>query len=122
MSTFAGIHWSTLMYKIRATYLPRAEMRFDLEYYHRVHVPLARATTAGRFNIRAMDVESDAVMLTDATVKRAPCVLSLSFDSLDDVDGFRRLLLSNDVEALRADVPRYTNCDLEWTLSEVREV
>ncbi|OGT80652.1 MAG: hypothetical protein A3H91_15265 [Gammaproteobacteria bacterium RIFCSPLOWO2_02_FULL_61_13] len=110
------------MYRIRATYLPRAGMQFDLEYYFRVHVPLARQTTAGRLNIRSMEVESNAVLLTDATAKRAPCVLSLSFDSMEDVDAFRRLLLSQDVDALRADVSRYTNCDLEWTLSSVQEV
>jgi uncharacterized protein (TIGR02118 family) len=111
-----------MKYRIRATYLPRAEMRFDLEYYFRVHVPLARQTTAGRVNIRSMAVESNAVLLTDPSAKRAPCVLSLTFDSPEDVDAFRRLLLSQDVNALCADVPRYTNCDLEWTLSEVRDV
>ncbi len=110
------------MYKIRATYLPRAGMQFDLDYYFRVHVPLARETTAGRINIRSMEVESGAVLLTDPSSTRSPCVLSLCFDSLDDVDAFRRLLLSDGVEALRADVPRYTNCELEWTLSSVQEV
>ena len=29
------------MYKIRATYLPKPGMRFDLDYYFRVHVPMA---------------------------------------------------------------------------------
>jgi uncharacterized protein (TIGR02118 family) len=110
------------MYRIRATYLPRAGMEFDLDYYFRVHVPLAQQVTAGRVNIRSMEVESNAVLLTDPTSKRAACVLSLTFDSLEEVEAFRRLLLSRDVDALRADVPRYTNCDLEWTLSEVRDV
>lgn len=110
------------MYKIRATYLPKPGMTFDLEYYLREHVALARVQTAGRVPIRRMDVETGTVMLMGEGAARSPCVFSLYLDTQDDVETFRRFLQSDAVEPLRRDVARYTNCDLEWTVCEVRDV
>lgn len=109
------------MYRIRATYLPRPDMVFDLEYYFRVHVPLARETTAGKINIRRMEVEVHSGLLLDPARQGAPCVLCIDLESEEDVAAFSRLLQSDAVQALREDVPRYTNCALEWTVSGIRD-
>ena len=110
------------MYKVRATYLPRSDMVFDVEYYFRVHVPLAKAQTAGRVNILRIDVETDAALLFNPEGKRAPCVFSVYFDTEQDVEQFRDFLGSEQVEPLRDDVANYTNCELEWTVSKVNDV
>ncbi len=110
------------MYRIRATYLPREDMQFDLDHYFRVHIPLARKITAGKLNIRRMGVESNGGLLLEEGGIGAPCVLCIDVDSMEDVAAFRRLLQSEDVEPLRQDVPRYTNCALEWTVSEIRDL
>lgn len=110
------------MYKIRATYLPRADMTFDMTYYLREHVALARKQTAGRVAIRRMEVEMDTTPLPGTGPAQSPCVFSVYLDTRADVEAFRRFLQSDAVEPLREDVARYTNCELEWTLCEVREV
>jgi len=110
------------MFKVRATYLPRPDMVFDVEYYFRVHVPLAKLQTANRVNIRRIDVETGATSLLDTGQKGSPCVFSVYFDSEADVEQFRRFLRSEQVEPLRDDVANYTNCELEWTVSRVHEV
>jgi len=110
------------MFRIRATYLPRKDMVFDLDHYFREHIPLARKITAGKVNIRRMGVELNAALLLEDGVTATPCVLCVDVDSMEDVAAFRRLLQSDDVEPLRKDVPRYTNCTLEWTVSEIRDV
>lgn len=110
------------MFKVRATYLPRADMHFDLEYYLRVHVPLAKAQGRGRLDIRRIEVEAGAVLLDDPSARRAPCVFCLYFDTARDVEAFRQFMSGPHVEPMRADVPRYTNCELEWTVCEVHEL
>lgn len=110
------------MYKIRATYLPRPDMTFDLAYYLREHVALARKQTAGRVPIRRMDVEMGTTPLLGTGPAHSPCVFSVYLDSLDDVETFRNFLQGEAVDPLRRDVARYTNCELEWTVCEVREV
>jgi hypothetical protein len=110
------------MYKVRATYLPREGTWFDMDYYLREHVPLARAQTEGRLNIARIEVEAGTSLLMEPAEARSPCVFSLYFASPEDVEAFRRFLTSADTEPLRRDVPRYTNCELEWTVCEVIEV
>lgn len=110
------------MFKVRATYLPRSDMRFDLDHYFRVHVPLAKAQADGRVNVRKIDVETGATLLLDPEVQRAPCVFSIYFDTAEDVEAFRRFLLSPATAPMREDVPKYTNCELEWTVCEVTDV
>lgn len=110
------------MYKIRATYLPRDEMTFDRDYYFRVHVPLAKAQAEGRIAIRKIEVETGAELLLEPGEKRSPCAFCLYFDTRDDVERFRRFLVGPATRPMREDVPRYTNCELEWTVCEVTQV
>jgi len=110
------------MYKVRATYLPRDDMEFDLDYYFRVHVPLAQATSAGKLDIVKMDVETDATVLLSPESRETPCVLSLYFETAEDVEVFRRFLSSDQVDSLRDDVAQYTNCELQWTVAKLHEV
>ncbi len=110
------------MFKVRATYLPREGMKFDHEYYFRVHVPLAQAQAEGHVNIRKIDVETHAELLLEPERKRAPCVFSVYFDTREDLEAFRRFLVSPHTQPMRDDVSKYTNCELEWTVCEVTEV
>ena len=109
------------MYKIRATYLPREDMTFDLEYYFRVHVPLAAANMHPGIAVRKVEVESNAEFLLEPGRKVAPCVFTVYLQERKDVDLFREFLQSDGVEPMRADVPKYTNCELEWTVCKVTE-
>lgn len=109
------------MYKIRATYLPRPDMTFDMAYYLREHVALARAQTAGRVPIRRMEVEMGTALLMGDGPVQSPCVFTVYLDSLDGVEAFRNFLQGDAVDPLRRDVARYTNCELEWTVCEVRD-
>jgi hypothetical protein len=110
------------MYKVRATYLWRPGMVFDLDYYFRVHVPLAQAQTRGRVNIRRIEVESETTLLLDRGVTRSPCAFSMYFDTAEDVARYLAFFRSDGVAPLRDDVPNYTNCELEWTVSKVHDV
>ena len=110
------------MYKVRATYLPRPDMQFDLEYYFRVHVPLAKEQAAGRLNIVKLEVETGCTALMDPTEELSPCVFCIYFKDHEDVETFRRFMAGPGTDPMRADVPRYTNCELEWSVCEVREV
>ena len=110
------------MYKVRATYLPRDGMHFDMSYYLREHVALARAKTSGKLNISRIEVEVNTTLLMEPGTLRTPCVFCLYFADHEDVESFRRFLDSPDTDALREDVPRYTNCEMEWSVCEVLEV
>lgn len=110
------------MYKVRATYLPREDMHFDLDYYFKVHVPLSKQQAEGKINIVKIDVESSAELLLEPGVKTSPCVFSIYFNNREDVEQFRKFMRGPGVDAMREDVPKYTNCDLEWTVCEVQEV
>jgi hypothetical protein len=110
------------MYKVRATYLPRPGMTFNLDYYFRVHVPLAQQQAAGRLNIVKLEIESGATALMNPDQALAPCVFCIYFKGLEDVETFRRFMAGPGTDPMRADVPRYTNCELEWSVCEVREV
>lgn len=110
------------MYKVRATYLPRDGMVFDLDYYFRVHVPLAQTQTAGRVDIRRIEVESGARRLLDPGTPGPPCVFSMYFDTEEDVARFLAFFRGPHVGPLRDDVHNYTNCELEWTVAKVHEV
>ena len=109
------------MYKVRATYLRDAQSWFDLDYYFREHVPLAQRSTAGKLNIHRIEVETDETLLLEPATQRSPCVFCLYFETLEDVEAFRRFLQGPDTDALREDVAHYTNCALEWTVCEVKD-
>jgi hypothetical protein len=96
-------------------------MRFDLEYYFRVHVPLARRHAPQTPEILKIEVESGTTLLLDGDRRLAPCVFCLYFRDRADVEAFRRFLTGPGTEAMRRDVPNYTNCELEWSVCEVRD-
>ena len=109
------------MYVIRATYLPRDGMHFDADYYMRVHMPLARRLLGGRVNFVKMHAEFDMRVLMDGAELRSPCIFVLYVDSAADVEAFRRFRSGPQVEPLKLDVPKYTNCKSEWTVARVME-
>lgn len=109
------------MYCIRATYLPREDMFFDEEHYERHHIPLTKSLLAGRVNYVRIGAEFNVTLQLDSTVIRSPCVFHLYVASADEVEAFRRFRLSPDVQPLRDDLPRYTNCKNEWTVSRYVE-
>lgn len=109
------------MYKIKATYLPRPDMSFDLDYYFRVHVPLSQAHMDPGIAVHKIEVESKAESLLKPGSKSTPCVFSVYLKTREDVDRFREFLQSDGVAPMRDDVPKYTNCEIEWTVCEVAE-
>ena len=109
------------MYVIRATYLPRDGMRFDTDYYIRVHMPLARKELAGRANFVKMHAEFDLRVLMDGDALRSPCIFALYVESAADVEAFRKFRSGPHVAPLKLDVPKYTNCTSEWTVARVEE-
>ena len=110
------------MYTVRATYLPRDDMKFDFDYYFREHVKLAKQQTAGKIDFKRIEIESDAEVLQEPGAKRSPCVFVVYLETLEEVDRFRRFFESPDVIPLAEDVPNYTNCELEWTVARVHAV
>lgn len=109
------------MFKVRATYLPRQDMEFDFEYYFRVHVPLAQREGQGRIKPVKIEVETGCETLMAPGEPKSPCVFCIYFAEQQDVEGFRRFLASSGTDPMREDVRNYTNCELEWTVCEVRE-
>ncbi len=109
------------MYAIRATYLPRDGAHFDADYYVKVHMPLARKLLTGRVSFVRMHAEFDMRVLMDGLELRAPCIFVLYVASAADVEDFREFRRGPNVEPLRLDVPKYTNCKSEWTVARVEE-
>ena len=107
------------MFTIRATYIPRDDMRFDKEYYVSHHLPLAHKLLAGRIHYLQMYAEFDTCVLMNGNELRSPGVFVLLVESIDDVENFRAFRSSDDVKPLRDDIINYTNCDSEWTVAEV---
>ncbi|MDE0755777.1 MAG: hypothetical protein OSB26_14120 [Woeseiaceae bacterium] len=107
------------MYSIRATYIPRENMRFDRDYYLENHIPLAQRQLAGRVRYLQMHAEFDMHVLLDGDALRSPCVFVLYVETLEDVSAFNSFRLSSDVVPLREDIDKYTNCVPEWTMAEV---
>lgn len=110
------------MYKIKATYLPRDGMVFDLDYYFRVHVPLAGAHMDPGIAVHKIEVESNAESLLEPGNKATPCVFAVYLSEKKYVDRFRAFLQTDGVAPMREDVPKYTNCEIEWTVCEVTDV
>lgn len=110
------------MYRIRATYLPRDDMKFDHEYYFREHVALAQKQTAGKVNIKKIEVESEEELLLETGDKCSPLVFILHLETLKDVEQFRQFFQTPDIVPLFEDVPKYTNCEIKWTVSKLHEV
>lgn len=111
------------MFKIRATYQPREDLKFDYEHYFNVHVPLARQQHAlGGLKVLRMEVETESRSLLDSKDITSPLAYSLYFESMEDIEVFRKYLQSPFTEPLREDVANYTNCELVWSFSEVHEL
>ncbi|MEX2124210.1 MAG: EthD family reductase [Woeseia sp.] len=109
------------MFKIRGTYLPKPGMHFDLDYYFRVHVPLAQQQTAGRLRIQKVEVETHTAPLLGPDEPSTPCVFCVYLPEKEDLESFRQFLTSPHADPLKEDVIRYTNCDLQWTVCQVHE-
>lgn len=109
------------MFKVRATYLPRPDMKFDFDYYFRVHVPLAMQQGKGRIRILKIEVETGSTSLMEPGERLSPCVFSIYFAEQQDVAEFRDFMRSSGTDPMREDVSRYTNCELEWTVCQVQE-
>ena len=107
------------MYSIRATYIPREDMRFDRNYYVKYHMPLARKQLTGRVRYLQMHAEFDMRVLMGGKDLRSPCVFVLHVETKEDVEAFREFCRSPDVVPLREDIEKYTNCIPEWTVAEV---
>jgi len=109
------------MYCIRATYIPREDMFFDENHYETRHIPLTRSLLAGRVNYLRIGAEFNVVLQLEPEVVRSPCVFHLYVETEQDVEAFRCFRLGPDVQPLREDLPRYTNCRNEWTVSRYVE-
>ena len=125
------------MYKVSAIYTPPAdtELWFDHEHYANVHVPMMNRELPGRVPLVAVDLDVGLETLCrtrvagDGATSRcpeapelvAPLVANLYFDSRDDAYGFADFVTSEDARALHEDVAKYTNCDIHWTVGEVRK-
>jgi hypothetical protein len=68
------------MYSIRATYIPRENMRFDRDYYLENHIPLAQRQLAGRVRYLQMHAEFDMHVLLDGVDWEIP---QASFEAQD---------------------------------------
>lgn len=110
------------MYRVRATYLPRDDMKFDYDYYFREHVALAQRQTSGKLNIVKIEVETEEELLLESGDKCSPLVFIIHLETLQDVDKLRQFFQSPDIVALQEDVPKYTNCELKWTVSKLHEI
>ena len=109
------------MYRIRATYLPCESMKFDREYYLENHVALAHQQLAGKVQAKKIDVEFNVVSLFNQELVKSPCIFNLYVETSDDVAAFQAFMQSEAVQVLKEDVAKYTNCELEWTVSELVE-
>ena len=109
------------MYKIRAIYLPCESMEFDRNYYLDKHIALAHKQLAGKVQAKKIDVEFNVVSLFNQELVKSPCVFNLYVETANDVAAFQAFMQSEAVQVLKEDVAKYTNCELEWTVSELVE-
>lgn len=109
------------MFLIRATYIPRDGMFFDEAHYVSHHIPLTKSLLQGRVHYVRIGAEFNVALQLEPTVVRSPCVFHLCVRTEDDLEAFRRFRLGPDVQPLRDDLPRYTNCTNEWTVSRFVE-
>lgn len=107
------------MFAVHAVYQPRADMRFDRDYYLAHHVPLAEKTFAGKVPAKGFRVYWDTGSLFDAEAAAAPCTLEILFETMADVNRFRDFVAGPESRALHDDIPKYTNCAVAWTVSEI---
>lgn len=110
------------MYRIRATYLPCESMEFNRDYYLDKHIALAHKQLAGKVQAKKIDVEFNVVSLINQELVKSPCVLNLYVETSDDVAAFQAFIQSKAADVLKEDIAMYTNCEVEWTVSELVEL
>lgn len=108
------------MFRVSATYFPQDDMFFDADHYENVHIPLAahQMKKAGVV-YEGIEVVFDEKLIEGDNATVSPCVFSVYFNSLNEVKKFQAFRNSPDVEPLRDDLPKYTNCSNRWTVSRV---
>ena len=116
------------MYRVSATYIAKTGTHFDKEYYLKHHVALAYKQTKGKVNIKRVEVEWDVEEIDWSDTSKSnpeniisPCRFSMILETKKDLSDFFEFFKSPDVEPLRDDVKRYTDCDLVWAVSELLE-
>jgi hypothetical protein len=125
------------MYKVSAIYTPPRgqELWFDHNYYGNVHVPMMNRDFPGKVPFVAVDLDLGVETLVRTTVAdgtatsakpSAPCVVAplianIYFENRTDAYEFADFVTSSDAAALHADVVKYTNCDIHWTVGELHK-
>ena len=123
------------MHKVSAIYVPPegADIWFDRDYYNAVHVPMMARDFAGKvpftklelqWNVTEMVNTKTATPSANSThsppnVVVSPFVADIYFDTEEDARRFADFVVSNDAASLHTDVPKYTNCDIKWVISEI---
>lgn len=110
------------MYKIRAAYLSGKNTYFDKRYYLDKHVPLANKHLDGKFPVEKIDLEWDVALLPEKGALKSHCVFNLYVRSIEEVKAFRNFFQSDASTPIKEDVVNYTNCTMEWTVSELMDV
>jgi len=125
------------MYKVSAIYTPPpdAELWFDHEHYGAVHVPMMNRILPGKVKLVGVEIDLGVETLVRTTVSQgnatsvkatshelfAPLVANIFFDNREDALDFANFVTSSDAQELHTDVPKYTNCDIHWTVGEVHK-
>ena len=125
------------MYNVRAVYTPPAqgEMRFEHEYYFNVHVPMMNGDFPGKSPFSGVDIEGGIETLYRTSVSEgralsakpsspeiiAPLIANIYFKNRQDTYAFADFVTGDETVALHADVPKYTNCDIHWTVGELQQ-
>ena len=123
------------MHKVSAIYVPPegADIWFDRDYYNAVHVPMMARDFAGKVAFTKLELQWNVTEMiktkvgtpsakstrSPADVVVSPFVADIYFDAEEDARLFADFVDSEDAASLHADVPKYTNCDIQWVISEV---
>jgi hypothetical protein len=117
------------MYKVSAVYKTGPDTYFDKDYYLKYHVDLAVKQSQGKLNIHKIEVEWDEEEIDWANTGKpnpenivASCRFSIFFETVEDLGDFYAFFKSPDVEPLREDAKKYTNCDIVWYVSNIADL
>ena len=123
------------MHKVSAIYVPPegTEVWFDRDYYNAVHVPMMARDFAGKVPFSKLELQWNVTemvktktetptaksTLSPADIVVSPFVADIYFDAEEDARRFADFVVGEDASSLHADVPKYTNCDIQWVISEI---
>ena len=111
------------MYKVSAIYHSGDDTFFDLEHYFNVHVPLALKQMAlGNLKFIKREIVQNVKDMFDPSKTGPVFIISYILESKQDVEEFVAFMKTDLIQPLIEDVPKYTNCEVEWTISEVEEL